>query len=41
MPTPPATRALISVSPESRPPFPNQTPPRNNDHRSGLLGGLL
>jgi hypothetical protein len=37
----PATRAPISVSPESRPPFPGQSPPRNNDQRRGLLGGLL
>jgi hypothetical protein len=41
MPPPPTTRAPISVSPESRPPFPNQNPPRNNDQRGGLLGGLL
>jgi hypothetical protein len=41
MPPPPSTRAPISVSPESRPPFPNQSPPRNNDQRGGLLGGLL
>ena len=38
---PPTTRAPISVSPESRTPFPNQSPPRNNDQRGGLLGGLL
>lgn len=41
MPPPPTTRAPISVSPETRAPFPNQTPPRNNDQRGGLLGGLL
>jgi hypothetical protein len=41
MPPPPTTRAPISVSPESRAPFPNQGPPRNNDQRGGLLGGLL
>ncbi|HEX2400864.1 MAG TPA: hypothetical protein VHJ79_12915 [Mycobacterium sp.] len=44
MPPPPTTRAPISVSPETRAPFPNHTPPRNNDQRSGgggLLGGLL
>src|ERR1700682_542096 len=41
MPPPPTTRAPISVSPESRPPFPDQNPPRNNDQRGGLLGGLL
>jgi hypothetical protein len=41
MPPPPTTRAPISVSPESRPPFPDQSPPRNNDQRGGLLGGLL
>jgi hypothetical protein len=41
MPPPPTTRAPISVSPESRPPFPNQNPPRNSDQRGGLLGGLL
>jgi outer membrane biosynthesis protein TonB len=40
MPPPPTTRAPISVSPESRAPFPNQTPPRNNQN-GGLLGGLL
>jgi len=42
-PTPPlpTTRAPISVSPESRPPFPDQGPPRSNDQRGGLLGGLL
>jgi hypothetical protein len=40
-PPPPTTRAPVSVSPESRAPFPNQTPPRNNDGRGGLLGGLL
>jgi hypothetical protein len=38
---PPTTRAPISVSPETRTPFPNQTPPRNNDGSGGLLGGLL
>ena len=41
MPPPPTTRAPISVSPESRPPFPDQNLPRNNDQRGGLLGGLL
>jgi hypothetical protein len=41
MPPPPTTRAPISVSPESRPPFPDQTPPRNKDGGGGLLGGLL
>jgi hypothetical protein len=41
MPPPPTTRTPISVSPESRPPFPDQNPPRNNDQRGGLLGGLL
>ena len=38
---PATTRAPISVSPESRPPFPDQNPPRNNDQRGGLLGGLF
>ncbi|WP_041312219.1 hypothetical protein [Mycobacterium sp. JS623] len=37
---PPTTRAPISVSPETRTPFPNQPPPGNNDQRGGLLGGL-
>ena len=41
MPPPPTTRAPISVSPESRAPFPNQTPPGNNEQGGGLLGGLL
>ncbi len=41
MPPPPTTRAPISVSPESRVPFPNQTPPRKNEQRGGLLGGLF
>jgi hypothetical protein len=41
LPPPPTTRAPISVSPESRPPFPDQNPPGNNDQRGGLLGGLL
>jgi hypothetical protein len=41
MPPAPTTRAPISVSPESRPPFPNQTPPRSNGQRGGLLGGVL
>jgi cytoskeletal protein RodZ len=41
MPPPPTTRAPISVSPESRPPFPNQNPPGDNNQRGGLLGGLL
>jgi hypothetical protein len=40
MPPPPTTRAPISVSPETRAPFPNQIPPRNKDH-GGLLGGVL
>jgi hypothetical protein len=40
-PPPPATRAPISVSPESRPPFPNQGPPRDTNGHGGLLGGLL
>jgi len=37
MPPPPTTRAPMSVSPESRAPFPNQEPPGNNDQRGGLL----
>jgi hypothetical protein len=41
MPPPPTTRAPISVSPETRTPFPNQTPRRGNDDSGGLLGGLL
>jgi hypothetical protein len=41
MPRPRTTRAPISVSPESRPPFPGQGLPRNNNQRGGLLGGLL
>ena len=41
MPPSATTRAPISVSPESRPPFPDQSPPRNSDQRGGLLGGLL
>jgi hypothetical protein len=41
MQPPPNMRAPISVSPESRPPFPNQTPPRKNEQGGGLLGGLL
>jgi hypothetical protein len=41
MPPPPTTRAPISVSPESRAPFPNQSPPRQNEQGGGLLGGLL
>src|SRR4051812_48588277 len=41
MPPPPTTRTPISVSPETRTPSPNQTPPRNNDGSGGLLGGLL
>jgi hypothetical protein len=41
MPPPATTRAPISVSPAPRAPFPNQSPPRNNDHPGGLLGGLL
>jgi len=41
MPPSPTTRAPISVSPETRAPFRNQGPPRNNDHGGGLLGGLL
>lgn len=36
----PATRAPISVAPESRTPFPNQGP-RTGDNGGGLLGGLL
>lgn len=36
----PATRAPISVAPESRAPFPNQGP-RTGDNGGGLLGGLL
>ena len=39
-PPPPTTRAPISVSPETRTPFPNQPTPGNNDQRGGLLGGL-
>jgi hypothetical protein len=41
MPPPPTTRAPISVSPETRAPFPNQPPPRKNGEGGGLLGGLL
>ncbi|PXX11296.1 hypothetical protein C8E89_103385 [Mycolicibacterium moriokaense] len=41
MPPAPTTRAPISVSPESRPPFPDQNPPQDNNQRGGLLGGLL
>jgi hypothetical protein len=41
MPATPTTRAPISVSPESRPPFPDQGPPRDNDQGGGLLGGVL
>lgn len=41
MPPSPTTRAPISVSPEPRPPFPDQTPPKKNDQGGGLLGGLL
>jgi hypothetical protein len=41
MPPPPTTRAPISVSPESRAPFPNETPPRKDGQGGGLLGGLL
>jgi hypothetical protein len=41
MPPPPTTRAPISVSPETRTPFPNQSPPRDNNGGGGLLGGLL
>ncbi len=42
MPPPPTTRAPMSVSPETRTPFPNQTPQRRNDGGGGgLLGGLL
>jgi hypothetical protein len=40
MPPPPTTRAPISVSPETRAPFPNQIAPRKNDDGGGLLGGL-
>lgn len=39
-PQPPTTRPPISVAPETRPPFPNQTPPTGGDRdRGGLLGG--
>ena len=38
-PQPPATRAPISVAPETRPPFPHQNPPEGGDNRGGLLGG--
>jgi hypothetical protein len=41
MPPAPTMRAPISVSPASRAPFPNQSPPRNNGHPGGLVGGLL
>jgi len=41
MPPAPTTRAPISVSPETRTPFPNQQTPGNNNQRGGLLGGLL
>jgi hypothetical protein len=41
MPPPTTTRAPISVSPETRAPFPNQTPPGKNKQGGGLLGGLL
>jgi hypothetical protein len=41
MPLSPTTRAPISVSPESRAPFPNQTPQKGGDGHPGLLGGLL
>lgn len=40
VPQPPTTRPPISVAPETRPPFPNQTPPEGGDRdRGGLLGG--
>lgn len=35
----PTTRAPISVAPETRPAFPNQTPPTGGNGRGGLLGG--
>jgi hypothetical protein len=41
MPPPPTTRAPISFSPESRTPFPNETPPRNNDHRGGYSAAFF
>jgi hypothetical protein len=37
----PATRAPISVAPETRQPFPNQTPRGGDGRNGGLLGGLL
>ncbi len=37
----PATRAPISVAPETRPPFPNQAPRGSGGQGGGLLGGLL
>jgi hypothetical protein len=39
----PATRAPISVAPETRAPFPNQAPPQGGNGGGGLLGrgGLL
>lgn len=37
----PATRAPISVAPESRQPFPNQGPRTGENGGGGLLGGLL
>jgi hypothetical protein len=37
----PATRAPISVAPESRAPFPNQGPRTGENGGGGLLGGLL
>ncbi len=37
----PSTRAPISVAPETRAPFPNQTPGGGRDGVGGLLGGLL
>lgn len=40
-PKPPATRAPISVAPESRAPFPNQGPRTGGGGAGGLLGGLL
>jgi hypothetical protein len=41
MPPPPTTRAPISFSPVSRPPFPNETPPRNNDQRGGYWAAFF
>jgi len=36
-----ATRAPMSVAPETRQPFPNQTPRGGDGRNGGLLGGLL